>query len=253
MKDKTRLAITGAVALVALAVTVGGTGIHINLDDDDEQQGQEAQPRTLPNLRNFDGVTLIGPDDVVVTQGADFSVRAEGDTEALDHLNIYVKDGTLQVGRKDSSSLLGNGGGAATVHITLPALTHVSLTGSGDMEIDKLSGKQVRAQITGPGNLSIADLSADAADLALTGSGDLIVGGKALTTMLSTTGSGDIDADNLAAGNASLRLVGSGDIRARASKGADISIMGTGDAQVRGTASCRVSKMGTGEAECTTS
>ncbi|MBT2188965.1 head GIN domain-containing protein [Sphingobium nicotianae] len=248
MKDKTRLVITGAVAIAAVAATVGGHGFHINLGDD---EARAETTRVLPNLRNFDGVTLVGPDDVIVTQGRDFSVKAEGDPDALDQLNIYVRDGALYVGRKDGG-WTGHRDGHATIHVTLPALSHASLTGSGDLDIDKLAGKQAKAEITGPGNLSIAALTAETAELALTGSGNLTVGGKAATALLTTTGSGDIDADKLVADTAALKLIGSGDVQARATRSAAISIMGTGDAQVRGTASCTVTKMGTGEAECST-
>lgn len=251
MQDKTRLAITGAVALVAVIATVGGShGFNFTFGDDGDDGGKASEEiaRVLPNLKNFDGVALVGPDDVIVTQGRDFAVKVEGDAELLDRMDIFVKDGTLQVGRK--SSFISHGGGNATIRVTLPALSHVTLTGPGDMTVDKLAAKQVKAELTGPGSLSIAALEADDAVLALTGPGDLIVGGKAVTASLSSTGPGNIDADKLAVETAKLDLIGTGDIGVRATKGADISIMGTGNARVRGTASCKVTKLGTGDAEC---
>lgn len=252
MQDKTRLAITGAVAVVALAATVGGHNLHFNADigDDDDK------PTTisLPSLKNFDGVTLKGSDDVVVARGSGFAVNAEGDKDALDRLNIYVKDGTLFVERKDSRSWLGShDDGGATIHVTLPALTHVGLTGSGDMSVDRLDGAQVKAEVTGPGSLSIDGISADNAELALTGSGDLTAGGTAKLVTLRTTGSGNIDARQLTAEHAALALIGSGDVDVRATRGAEIDIKGSGDAKVTGTTACKLSKTGSGEAECSTS
>ncbi len=252
MKDKTRLAITGAVALVAVLATVGGGhGFNFTFGDegDDGGKASEETTRILPNLKNFDGVALIGPDDVIITQGKDFSVKVEGDADALNKLNVYVKDGTLQVGRK--SSFMSGGSGNATIRVTLPALSHVALTGPGDMTVDKLAAKQVKAELTGPGNLSIAALDADNAVLAVTGPGDLTVGGKAVTASLRSTGPGNIDAGRLAVETAKLDLIGTGDIGVRATKAADISIMGTGNARVQGTASCKITKLGTGDAECT--
>jgi hypothetical protein len=260
MKDKTRLAITGVVALVALAATVGGHGLKFDFGGDGngdgdrgDESGKAETSRALGNLKDFQAVSLTGPDDVIIKQGTSFSVRADGPREAVDQLDIKVSDGTLEVGRKRSGNWAGNHeGGDTTVYVTLPSLTRVSLAGSGNMNVERLEGTQVKADLTGPGDLVIDAVHADKADLSLTGSGDLTAAGRVKQAALSATGSGNISAENLDVDRASLRLVGSGDVAVHASQGADISIMGSGDAQVLGTASCKISKMGSGEAQCTT-
>lgn len=258
MRDKNRLMITGIVALGAVAVTLAGHRVSTQIGGGGGGwwgRNHDRPPVTTNygSLRNFDGVTLQGPDNVVVTQGKDFAVRTEGDRAALKELHIYVKDGTLIVSRRDRSDWFGNGNrDDATIHVTLPALARATLTGSGDMKIDRLSGDQVRAVLTGPGNLAVDELTAQDAQINLTGSGDIMVRGKVHTATLSTTGSGDLRAGGLEAETATLRLVGSGDVQAHASRKADISIQGSGDAQLRGTTECRISKMGSGEANCST-
>lgn len=253
MKDKTRLAITGVVAVGALALTVGGHGLNFTFGDDEGgKHGDDSGPqvtRTIENLKGFDGVTLTGPDDVVVTHGKSFLVEAEGAKGVIDRLNLFVKDGTLHIERKQSGSWRGRDD--ATVRVTLPAIQRVRLTGPGDMRVDRLDGKQVKAEITGPGNLAIGAMDAETAELALTGPGDLTVSGRTKTAKLSTTGPGDILARDLATERASLDLIGTGDIDVRASQGADISIIGTGDARVIGTDACRITKTGPGDARCT--
>jgi hypothetical protein len=252
MKDKTRLAITGVVAAGALALTVGGHGLNFTFGDDEGGGGDDSGPqvtRTLETLKGFDGVTLTSPDDVVVTRGKNFLVEAEGAKGVVDRLNLFVKDGTLHIERKKDAGWRGRGD--ATVRVTLPALQRVTLTGPGDMRVDRLDGKQVRAEITGPGNLAIGALEAEKAELALTGPGDLSVSGKAKMASLSTTGPGDIIARDLATERAELELIGTGDISVRASQSADISIIGTGDARVTGTTACRITKTGPGDARCT--
>ena len=52
------------------------------------------------NLAGFDAVSLAGPHDVVVTVGPQFSVRAEGDAETLDRLDLRVEGGNLKIGTK---------------------------------------------------------------------------------------------------------------------------------------------------------
>lgn len=88
MNDRARLAITGAVALVALVATVGGHGLGISFGGSSDDETSEAVPedavrgdgaiQSLANLRDFDSVNVAGPDDVVITQGKSFSVQARG-------------------------------------------------------------------------------------------------------------------------------------------------------------------------------
>ncbi|MBN8831662.1 MAG: DUF2807 domain-containing protein [Sphingomonadales bacterium] len=253
MKDKTRLAITGIVALGALVATVGGHGLKFEFGGDDEEAATAGETsRTLGDLKGFEAVALTGPDDVVIKRGTTFAVRVDGPSGALERLDLQVKDGTLHVGRKKGGVWVGGPeNSAATVYVTLPALRRVSLAGSGDMSIDRLEGAQVKADLTGPGNLVIDALQADEADLSLTGSGDLSAAGRAGQAALSATGSGNLHAEKLHTDQASLRLIGSGDIAVHASRGADVSVMGSGNAQVIGTSACKISRMGSGEAQCT--
>lgn len=253
MSDRTRLVITGVVAAVALAATIGGHGLSFSFGDDDggsrKSDDGPRTVRTLENLKDFDGVTVTGPDDVVVSRGNNFLVEAEGGKAVLDRLNLFVSDGILHVERKSGMSISGHRG--ATVRVTLPALHRVTLSGPGDVRVDRLEGKEAKAQITGPGDLTIGMLEAENADLALTGPGDLTVTGKVKTATLSTTGPGDIIARDLQTERASLRIVGPGDIAVNASQNADISILGPGNARVKGTTTCQISKAGPGDARCT--
>jgi hypothetical protein len=246
MQDKTRLAITGVVAFVALAATVGGHGLKIAFDSDDE--AGDRRTLTLPDLKDFRAVSLSGPDDVVISRGARYAVKVEGDKASVDQLSLSVEDGTLRIGRRDG--WMGGGGRGARVQVTLPVLEAVSLTGSGDMRVDRLDGQQVRIEMVGAGDLDVGLVQADAADVSLTGAGDLKIAGKARSATLRTAGAGDISADGLATEQVKLDLIGAGDVTVRASKAAEISIVGPGKAQVIGTAACRISKTGPGEAIC---
>lgn len=246
MQDKTRLAITGVVAFVALGATIGGHGLKIAIDSDDGPR--ERREMVLPKLKDFRAVVLTGPDDVVISHGAQYAVKVEGDKDAVDQLNLVVEDGALRIGRRSGG--LGGHGGDAQVHVTMPSLVGISLVGSGDMRVDRLEGRQVRVDMLGAGNLDVAQVLADSADVSLTGAGDLKIAGKAKTARLRTAGAGDIRAAGLATDKLKLDVVGAGDVAARANKAAEISIIGPGNAQVIGTTACRISKTGPGDAAC---
>ncbi|RYY47603.1 MAG: DUF2807 domain-containing protein [Sphingomonadales bacterium] len=196
----------------------------------------------------FTGVDLRGSDDVDVKTGANFSVTAEGDPKVLDQLEITVVNGTLRVGRKDGKWTDGDDSGV-TVRVVMPKLQAASVTGSGDLTVDRAEG-DVSAAVAGSGNLSIADLRGGAANLSIAGSGDLSVKGVATKLSASIAGSGDIEADGLTASSADVAVAGSGNVTSIVKGAASVSILGSGDVELTGGAKCTVSALGSGEAHC---
>lgn len=200
----------------------------------------------------FDRIALQGSADVVVTVGGAPSIRAEGDAEAVERLEIVIENGQLRIGERDSGSdsWFGHNRRGVTVHVSLPALAKAAIGGSGDMLIDRVAGPRFEAAIGGSGDMAIGALQADDTQFTVAGSGDIRVAGRTGTTQLSLAGSGDIDAGAMESRTADISLAGSGDIRVRASETANISSMGSGDVTVAGTARCTVRKAGSGEVHC---
>lgn len=219
-----------------------------------EASGEAAQARGTQGQRVFEvgafhAITLFGPHDVNVTVGGAPSVRAQGDEAALEGLEILVEDGTLRVGTRRNWSWRGPGG-RVTVHVTVPALDAASVTGSGDLAIDRAEAERFAAEVTGSGDLEIGALRARRADFSITGSGGIDADGSAEEAEISITGSGDADLESFQARRARVRIMGSGDISLRATESVSGSVMGSGDVEVRGGASCSVSRMGSGSVSC---
>jgi len=242
MSSIRRLASQGALAGAILMLMACGSRAS---------ESDAGPPQNLDALRDFTGITLAGPDRVVVTRGPQFSVRAEGDARALARLEIDVKDGELRVKRKHNwRDIMPGSDRGATVSVTLPALRDVALAGSGDMSVDLLGGDDVEASVTGSGDLTIARVEAHEVELSTTGSGTLTAGGRADKAEYSVTGSGDIKAASLVAATGEFSIVGSGDVAAHVTGSAEVSILGSGDAVIGGTTRCSVSRMGSGTARC---
>ncbi len=239
------------IALALLPLT-GTAACHASWEKDGKE-GHGTKPSGVTAKRSYDAngftkVELRGPDDVEVKKGAQFAVVAEGDSAVLDQLEVQVVNGTLRVGRKNSGFSFNNDHGVK-IHVTLPRLEAASVSGSGNMTVDKAEGA-FRGAIAGSGNLDIAGLTASDTDLAIAGSGDLNVAGTTSRLNASITGSGDIDAGKLTATGASISVVGSGSMRGVVKGGASVSIAGSGDVDLTGGAKCSVSAMGSGEAHC---
>ncbi len=225
-------------ALIALALLplTGTAACHASWEKDGKE-GHDTKPSGVTAKRSYDAsgftkIELRGPDDIDVTNGAQFAVSAEGDTAALDQLVVRVENGTLLVSRKDRHGFSwGNHEDhGVKVRVTLPSLTAVNLTGTGDIDI--------------------AALAATDADLSITGTGNITVAGSGNRLNASIRGTGDIDAAKFAAKSASISILGPGSMKGNVSGGASISIAGPGDVDLTGGAKCAISATGPGEAHC---
>ncbi len=204
------------------------------------------------NLSGFDAVGLAGSQDVVVTVGGAHAVRAEGDAESLDRLELKVEDGTLKIGTKKGSWKMGwsSDRPRTVIYVTVPAIRAASVAGSGDMKIDRVEGETFKASIAGSGDIDVGQIRVGAAEFAIAGSGNIKAAGAAQKASVSIAGSGDIDAGAVQSRIASASVVGSGDARIQASETAEISIMGSGDVWVTGSARCTINKRGSGDVHC---
>lgn len=213
--------------------------------------GRPTARRDFP-VGGFDRIALAGSSDVIVMVGGAPSVRAEGDAEAIERLEIGVEGGQLRVGTRSGSGHWFSFGRhrGVTVHVTVPALAAAEIGGSGDMRIDRVQAARFAASIGGSGDMEVANLRAGEASFAVTGSGGIRAAGSAQRASLSLTGSGDLDLARLEAADATIALVGSGDISVRATGTAQVELSGSGDVTVAGPAHCTISKAGSGDVRC---
>jgi hypothetical protein len=240
-------------AIIAASILALGA-CNADADTRQEENGSGKTGQRSFDVAGFDRVSLGGAHDVVVKVGGAHSVRAEGDTKALERLDIRVVGGELKIGSKrdkDSWSI-GFGGRhkGVTVHVTLPSLTGAEIGGSGDLKIDRVEGSGFAASIAGSGDIDVAALKVGEASFSIAGSGGITAKGSADKTSISIAGSGDVDLAGLESRNASVSVVGSGNVSARVNETADVSVMGSGDVTLAGSAKCKISKMGSGEVRC---
>lgn len=199
-------------------------------------------------VRDFRAVELRGPHKVTVHVGGAFAVRASGTPAALTDLDIR-RDGDRLVIRRTRQGWIEKRD-IAHVDVTLPAIERASVSGSGDMNVDRVSTPRFAAAVAGSGDLRIATLATRDAALSVSGSGDLWVSGRADAAQISVAGSGDVHGEQLTLSRAQASVTGSGDIRAQVQGNAQVSIVGSGDVDLGAGARCTVSKMGSGSVRC---
>lgn len=235
-------------AITAISVLILGA---CNQANGEEAKATGKGAERSYQVGDFQRVSLAGSHDVVVTVGDAASVRAVGDAEALDRLEIRVDNGELILrDRKRDGLFWGSNKHKATIYVTAPALAAAAVAGSGDMKIDRVQGDSFKAAVAGSGDIEIAQIQVDEAKFSIAGSGDIKAAGTAQRTKASIAGSGDIDIGGVQVRTASVSIAGSGDVRIHASETANVSIVGSGNVEVGGTARCNVSKRGSGEVRC---
>lgn len=234
-----------AIALIAILAAACSAGAQ-------DGDGDRAAAQTSRNFEvgAFQTVALEGSPDVVVTVGGAPSVRAEGDAEAIERLDIRVENGTLKIANRSNSGWFSSNRGRVTVHVSAPALNGASIGGSGDMRIDRVQTAAFDASIGGSGDMEIGALRAGRANFSIAGSGGIRASGSADDADISIVGSGSVSAEGFEAKRAEVSVVGSGDVSIRATEAVDGSILGSGDVTVRGAARCSVSKTGSGDVHC---
>lgn len=197
----------------------------------------------------FDRVSLSAPFDLVLTVGSNHSVRAEGDSGLIDHLDITVRDGNLRVAMKEGSYVYGDAA-RVTIHVSAPALRAASVAGSGDMKVSAFRAADFEGAVAGSGNLLLERLDADSVTFAVAGSGNLRGSGSARSAKVNVAGSGNAVLSAFQTNRAEIAIAGSGNAELRATGEADVRIAGSGNLDLTGGARCSVRTVGSGSARC---
>lgn len=205
-------------------------------------------PTRSYRVADFTDVALSGIDDVDVrTGGAAFSVRAEGDPAALAKLVIAKDGGTLRIARKSGWS---TGDHGAKVFVTMPAIRGASVSGTGDITINRIGGHGFAADASGTGTIRVGSGAVEMLHVSISGAGDVVLAGSTEQLTAQVSGTGGLDARALKAAAANVSVTGTGDVRAVVNGPATVSASGTGDVDLGPGAHCTTSKSGTGDVRC---
>jgi len=191
-------------------------------------------------------VALVGPDNVSITEGAQFTVTVDGDAAAAQRLRFKLEDGTLGIMRENGDW---NDSAVATVHVTMPAPRKLAVAGSGKMTSATLAS-DAEVSIAGSGTLETPAVDARSLEVSIAGSGTYVAAGRTDELELSIAGSGSGRMEGLKAASAEISIAGSGDAVFASDGEVEASIMGSGTVTVRGSARCKVNSVGSGSLVC---
>ena len=197
--------------------------------------------------QDFEAVHLDGAFDVSIRQGRSFSITAVGDENILNYLEVDARQGVLDLDLESGCYKDYD----LVVYVTLPYLTEVTLSGSGDIEVDDFNNSDVMdVHLTGSGNIYLHDLSGlNEIWAGIDGSGNIIFNHSVREIALAEWligGSGNIDAFALHSNKVYATIEGSGNIRTTVTDNLDARISGSGDIRYRGYPMVRKNITGSG-------
>ena len=184
-------------------------------------------------------VSLCGPAQVVVSEGAVFGVEVEAGSSG----------DTVLFSRHENRLGVGGGDAETVVRVTLPAPRKLAVAGPGRLSAAKLA-RDGKVAIAGSGRVEVADVEGGRLKVSLAGSGRLAVDGRAEHLELSIAGSGSCDAEGLLVESAAVHITGSGDAIFACNGEVAAHLMGSGNVIVRGSARCSVHSVGSGTVTC---
>lgn len=193
------------------------------------EKGNGISVRKEIEAQSFDRISIPSFVDVRYTQTtSEHSITLTCDENLAGFYAIEVKDGTLVV---DTRNVILNTKADTYVTVCSPVLYEVSLSGSGDLEIDSpvTTDGEFKVRLSGSGDAEFGSIIAQSAEFKTSGSGDIdadAVTAEAIS--VKTTGSGDCTIGCKDAGTLSVQISGSGDVTLRGTARALINISNTG-------------------------
>lgn len=212
-------------------------------------EGGTAITTAVQSTQAFTEVEAIGPDNVLLVTGDTFSIKAEGNSEAIKTLRYKIDGSSIVIGR-NKGKWMGDSAKGVTITITAPMVSKVSLIGSGNFTADAITGDSIALEIAGSGNVTVAAVTGKSLEGGIAGSGTIRVAGKVERSKFDVAGSGNIDATKLASTDADVSIAGSGDVNLTATGKVSADIGGSGDVSVTGGAKCSSSIGGSGKVNC---
>jgi hypothetical protein len=216
------------IALASIAILFFTTGcINELLVDGNGISATEA--RITPD---FSKIKSEGEFDIHITQGDEFDILVEAESNLIQYIETEVNGNTLRIhtrGLRDLKNSL-----PMEIFITVPFIEEIKQSGSGNIITGFFEGNHFEFAISGSGSIETA-IGANTVDGIVSGSGSLFVSGIANSADFVISGSGQIDAWDMELKNCEATISGSGSMWVSVEQFLKAIISGSGSVYYSGT------------------
>ena len=214
-------------------------------------------------LPAFTGINLSIAADVYLTQDSVQSVEIIAQENIIDLVDLDVdSDGVWKIRYTSCTRKVSD----VEIHISVPNLEEVKITGSGDIvgqnrfNVNNLilgitgsgdihldyDADDAEAMITGSGSIT-SDLTANSLATTITASGDMNFSGTVDHHEVKITGSGNVNSFELETQTTNVRITASGDAEVDVAQTLDVTISGSGSVVYEGNPQVTANITGSGE------
>ncbi len=207
---------------------------------------QDAYKETR-NVTGFDEVSFCLAGEVYISLGQGYKVVLEGDKDYIDEVETKVSGGELVI-KRDSWVNFNNQ--KVIVHITMPALNGIDVSGSGKVMVnDPLTSDKFEADISGSGKIYLKEVSIGDAECDISGSGSFFAEGEGSMSSLEVdiSGSGTYKGESTKIGTFEASISGSGNCDCYVTDMLKASISGSGSVWYSGNPKIDASISGSGK------
>ena len=183
----------------------------------------------------FNHIEVEGNYMVVYKKGTATSLTVNADENLQPLIETVVDGQTLKVKNKRGYVLAGSS--TIIVRVSSPAVSGLSMLGSGLLSADTLTGTNLTTYLNGSGSLAVRHAKGDKMEAKLLGSGKQELGGKTTSSTFSIEGSGTVEAYPLASSQATVNITGSATCYVWVDNSLSVRIDGSGKVLYKGPAS----------------
>ncbi len=179
-------------------------------------------------IGNFNSVASTISADVNYKQDPVFKVEITAQQNILNVLETNIVSNELVI--KFRNNVHVGTHETIVVNVSSPTINGLRISGSGNLVAsDSIVTTGINFTLSGSGNIDINKLKATTIDANISGSGNIaIANGAANTERFRISGSGNIDALNVSASDVTTTTSGSGEMQVNASQNLDVNISGSG-------------------------
>lgn len=199
----------------------------------------EARPAS-----NFDRIALSGSGEVIVTQGGSESLSIETDDNVMKYIKTEVDNGTLKLGFEEGYYSISPS--HLVFHVSVDDLAGLTISGSGDIESEKLDTSLLDVTVSGSGDIQITDLAASDVKATISGSGEVFLAGNVELQDLNISGSGKYFSGDVCSKTVKVTISGSGNVTICVLETLNSNISGSGSVNYYGQPSINSQSSGSG-------
>jgi len=197
----------------------------------------------IPAVANFQSIRHQTSASILLTQGAEQSIRIEGEDNILEFYKFNVNGNVLSVDTRGCICTTEE----VKIYITLPVLKSVILDSTGEIiGQNRFTNNELDIIVDGPGDIQM-DVTATKINITNDSSGELTLKGTTNELDINLLGTGEVYLFDLDAQFATIFSDGPGEVETSVSNRIDVKIEGTGDVFFKGNPDVSVEDNGLGD------